>query len=86
MAVNVTCRPPDSGLRGEVLDAVSDEEEDEEEGELPPCGRNSVSFLSFRSTCLLFITPKERERGSVICSKPLVSNTQISRGHDNVCP
>lgn len=63
MAVNVTCRLPDSGLRGEVLDAVSDEEEDEEEGELPPCGRNSVSFLSFRSTCLLFITPRESEGG-----------------------
>jgi hypothetical protein len=62
VGVNVTCRPPDSGLRGEVLDAVSDEEEDEEEGELPPCGRNSVSFLSFRSTCLLFITPKKRKR------------------------
>ncbi len=63
MFVNVaTCMPPDSGLRGEVLDAVRDEEDDEEEGELPPCGRISVSFLSFRSTCLLFITPKESER------------------------
>lgn len=63
MALDVnTWRPPDSGLRGELLDAVNDEEEEDEEGELPPCGRNSVSFLSLRSTCLLFITPAEKER------------------------
>lgn len=56
-----TCRP-DSGLRGEVLDTVNDDEEEDEDGELPPCGRISVSFLSFRSTCLLFITPTQKER------------------------
>lgn len=89
MALDVnTCRPPDSGLRGELLDAVNDEEEEDEEGELPPCGRNSVSFLSFRSTCLLFITPAEKERqregqntlqDEVLCSRPLVSKTDKQR-------
>lgn len=85
-----TCRPPDSGLRGELLDAVNDEEEEDEEGELQPCGRISVSFLSFRSTCLLFITPAEKERQrervrsytlqeEVLCSRPLVSKTDKQR-------
>lgn len=36
-----------------------EEEEEEDEGEARPPGRTSVSFFSFRSTCLLF-TPRNR--------------------------
>lgn len=58
---------PSAGLRGEVDEAVGEDEEeveDGDEGEETPLGLMSASFFSFRSTCLLFVPRRRKsERG-----------------------
>lgn len=59
---DVRTSSPSAGLSGEVEEAVGeDEEEDSDEGEVTPAGLTSISFFSFRSTCLLFVPGTEIE-------------------------
>lgn len=63
--VSVHTSSPSAGLSGEVEEAVGEVEEeveDGDEGEVALLGLTSISFFSFRSTCLLF-GPGERKRG-----------------------